>query len=181
LPTRTNSDYVIQSWDTAIKTDAHHDYSACVTLRLDDRKNYYVTDVLRGRFPYHELLEAAIFLARQHKPNIILVEDATLLGRTLVKDLTAAALPAVAVSPEGDKVVRLSLQSKTFANGQVFFPKEAPWLALLENECFAFPNGRNDDQVDALTQGLAYKRPPVWGDAQNENFARFVNGLWWVL
>ena len=28
-----------------------------------------------------------------------------------------------------------------------------------ENEIFAFPNGRYDDQVDALVQALAYKRP----------------------
>jgi hypothetical protein len=29
-------------------------------------------------------------------------------------------------------------------------PVEAPWLADFENELLAFPNGRNDDQVDAL-------------------------------
>jgi predicted phage terminase large subunit-like protein len=178
LPTRTNSDYVIQSWDTAVKTDEHHDYSACVTLRLDDRKNYYVTDVLRGRFPYHELLEAAISQAREHSPNIILVEDATLLGRTLVKDLKATGLSAADVVPEGDKLTRLSLQSKKFANGQVFFPKEAHWLAPLENECFAFPNGRYDDQVDALIQGLAWERPtPLWTDQRLENLNYFTARL----
>jgi predicted phage terminase large subunit-like protein len=39
----------------------------------------------------------------------------------------------------------------------MFLPKQAPWLVDLENELFAFPNGRYDDQVDALIQALAYE------------------------
>jgi phage terminase large subunit-like protein len=39
----------------------------------------------------------------------------------------------------------------------VFFPEKAPWLEDLENELLAFP-GRHDDQVDALIQGLAWRR-----------------------
>jgi len=30
-------------------------------------------------------------------------------------------------------------------------PVEAPWLADFENELLAFPSGRYDDQVDALS------------------------------
>jgi hypothetical protein len=39
----------------------------------------------------------------------------------------------------------------------VLFPEKAPWLEDLENELLAFP-GRHDDQVDALIQGLAWRR-----------------------
>jgi hypothetical protein len=35
--------------------------------------------------------------------------------------------------------------------------EKAPWLEDLEHELLAFP-GRHDDQIDALIQGLAYKR-----------------------
>ncbi len=128
---------------------------------------------LAGRQPIQELLrhrrvkgsvslsrtESASHLSGQkYKPDTILIEESG-LGRTLLRDLKSAWLPVVGVIPEGDKLTRVSVELEKFANGQVFFPKKAPWLLVLENEVFAFPNGRNDDLVDALFQALAYKRP----------------------
>jgi len=66
-----------------------------------------------------------------------------------------------------------------FANRQVFFPKEAPWLVDFEDELLAVPNGRFDDQVDALIQALAYKRPvSLFDDAALKGWENFVNALW---
>jgi predicted phage terminase large subunit-like protein len=156
--------YVIQSWDTANRADAGSDYSACVTVLCDEDKNQYVIDVMRERLWYGDLLEAAISQARQHKPLVILVENAG-VGRHLVNDLKARMLPAFAVAPEGDKVTRLSIQSGKFANGQILFPSDAAWLAALEDELFAFPNGRYDDQVDALVQALGDLPAGIWTPA----------------
>ena len=177
LPIRKESHYVIQSWDTAIKVDATNDCSACATLLVDDERNYYLLEVLRDRLLYPELKAQAISQAKKHRPNTILIEEAG-LGRTLIKDLKAAGLPAVGVIPEGDKLTRVSIQLEKFANGQVFLPREAPWLVPFENELFAFPNGRYDDQVDAVIQALAYKRPtPFWNDAALKGFENF-SSLW---
>jgi predicted phage terminase large subunit-like protein len=155
LPIRKESHRVIQSWDTAIKADANNDFSACATLLVDEHRNYYLLEVLRDRLLYPELKAQAISQAQKHKPETILIEEAGLLGRTLIKDLKAAGLPAVGVFPEGDKLTRLSVQLEKLR--QMFLPKDAPWLVGLENELFAFPYGRYDDQVDALIQALAYK------------------------
>ena len=38
--------------------------------------------------------------------------------------------------------------------GDVRIPRHAPWLDDLKAEVLAFPNGRHDDQVDALSQLL---------------------------
>jgi phage terminase large subunit-like protein len=66
-----------------------------------------------------------------------------------------------------------------FANGQVFFPREAPWLVDFENELLAFPNGRHDDQVDAVFQALAHKRPTsLWDDRALKGLENFTNALW---
>ncbi len=177
LPIRKESHYVIQSWDTAIKVDATNDCSACATLLVDDEPNYYLLEVVRDRLLYPELKAHAISQAKKHRPNIILIEEAG-LGRTLIKDLKAAGFKAVGVSPEGDKLTRVSVQLEKFANGQVFFPREAPWLVDLENELFAFPNGRYDDQVDALVQALAHKRPTfLWSDAALRNMESFTLGV----
>ena len=178
LPIRKKSHYVIQSWDTAIKVDATNDCSVCATLLVDDQRNYYLLEVVRDRLLYPELKAQAISQAKKHRPNTILIEEAG-LGRTLIKDLKAAGLPAVGVIPEGDKLTRVSIQLEKFANRQVFFPREAPWLVDFENELFAFPNGRYDDQVDALIQALAYKRPtPLWNDASLKGFENLMNSLW---
>ena len=163
LPIRKPSHYVIQSWDTAIKADPSHDWSVGVTLLVDERRNYYVLEVLRERLLYPDLKARAISQARKYRPNKILIEDAG-LGRTLIKELRAAGLPAVGVIPDGDKWTRVSVQLEKFANRQVFLPRKAPWLSDFENEIFAFPNGGYDDQVDALIQALAHKVPHLWDD-----------------
>ena len=38
------------------------------------------------------------------------------------------------------------------ASGKVLLPREARWLEDFKREVITFPNGRHDDQVDALTQ-----------------------------
>ena len=47
-------------------------------------------------------------------------------------------------------------QTPRFEAGHVFFPNDAPWLAVLMNELLAFPNGRHDDQVDSVSQFLKW-------------------------
>jgi phage terminase large subunit-like protein len=39
-------------------------------------------------------------------------------------------------------------------SGRIAFPGEAPWLAEVRRALMLFPKGRNDDQVDSLTQLL---------------------------
>jgi predicted phage terminase large subunit-like protein len=165
-PIRTQSHRIIQSWDTAIKVDASSDFSVCATLLVDEHRNYYLLEILRDRVLYPELKAHAIAQAEKHKPDTILIEEAG-LGRTLVKHLKAAGLPAVGVFPEGDKLTRLSVQLEKFAN--MFLPERAPWLVDFENELFAFPNGRYDDQVDALIQALAYELKGEWNGATLED------------
>ena len=39
----------------------------------------------------------------------------------------------------------------------VFLPKDAPWLDEFRCELLAFPHGRHDDQVDALSQLMTWE------------------------
>jgi len=59
--------------------------------------------------------------------------------------------------PDTDKRARVIAQSDLFAGGSVLFPRRAAWLEEFTAELLAFP-GRHDDQVDAITQGLAWGR-----------------------
>jgi phage terminase large subunit-like protein len=71
----------------------------------------------------------------------------------------------------------MAIQSAKFENGQVFLPKEAPWLRDLEDELFAFPNGRHDDQVDSISQALGYKIASLWTKESLDGYNNFLNAL----
>ena len=176
LPICKEPRYIIQSWDTAIKVDATNDYSVCATLLVDDQRNYYLLEVVRDRLLYPDLKRQAISQAEKHRPNIILIEEAG-LGRTLIKDLKTARLPAAGVTPEGDKLTRVSIQLEKFTNRQVFLPRAAPWLVPFENELFAFPNGPYDDQVDAVIHALPTPLW-IWNEAALKGLENVANSLW---
>jgi predicted phage terminase large subunit-like protein len=154
LPVLDSSSIIVQSWDTATKEGGENDYSVCTTWLIRGNK-YYLIDVMRGRFNYPTLKARAASHARAHRANKILIED-TGVGTALIAELQSDGLPVIAVKPEHNKLIRMSVQSAKFESGQVFFPNQAPWLADLESELFAFPGARHDDQVDSISQALAH-------------------------
>lgn len=147
---------IIQSWDTAAKNGAQNDWSVCTTWLVVDG-DYYLLDVVRGRFEYPALRDTAIELAKRFKPHEILVEDAS-TGIALAQELRDKTDCFVnPVKIDHDKVGRLYVQQGKFAAGRVMFPRNAPFLAELEMELLTFPQGRHDDQVDSISQALAYE------------------------
>jgi predicted phage terminase large subunit-like protein len=44
--------------------------------------------------------------------------------------------------------------------GNIAVPNAAPWLATFQREVTMFPNGKNDDQVDCLSQFLKWFAGP---------------------
>jgi phage terminase large subunit-like protein len=73
--------------------------------------------------------------------------------------------------PDTDKRARLIAQTDLFAGGSVCLPQRAGWLEEFVADLLAFP-GRHDDQVDALTQGLAWGRQQ-WSRKVTVGFYRF--------
>ncbi|MBR0826154.1 phage terminase large subunit [Bradyrhizobium manausense] len=147
---------IIQSWDTAAKNGAQNDWSVCTTWLVVDG-NYYLLDLVRGRFEYPVLRDTALELARRFKPHEILVEDAS-TGIALAQELddkTDCFVKPIKI--EHDKIGRVYVQQGKFAAGRVWFPRNAPFLAELEMELLTFPQARHDDQVDSISQALAYE------------------------
>jgi predicted phage terminase large subunit-like protein len=165
----------IQSWDVANKQGEENDYSVCTTWVVHENK-YYLKDRLRGRFDFPTLRRKVSEQAKLHKASQVLIEDAG-FGTALIQEFKTADFSVVAVKPEYDKKIRMAIQSAKFENGQVFLPKEAPWLPDLEDELFAFPNGRHDDQVDSISQALGHKSPSGWTKESYEGFNNLVTDL----
>jgi predicted phage terminase large subunit-like protein len=157
LPERTYRTKVIQSWDCASKEGAQNSWSVCTTWLIVDKRDYYLLDVTRGRYEYPRLRQAAVALAERFNPTAIVVEDAS-TGIALAQDLKDSGRFRVRPIPvDRDKVTRLYVQAAKFEAGHVYFPKSAPYLPELEAELLTFPQGKHDDQVDSITQALAFK------------------------
>jgi predicted phage terminase large subunit-like protein len=156
-PERTSRMRLIQSWDCAGKEGALNSWSVCTTWLIVDKRDYYLLDVTRGRFEYPKLRQTALTLAERYDPTAILLED-TSAGIALGQELRQLGQYRVkSVQVERDKVTRLYVQAAKFEAGNVYFPRNAPFLLDLEAELLSFPQGKHDDQVDSLTQALAFK------------------------
>lgn len=165
-PRRQTGDLIVQSWDTASKDGVFNDFSVCVTALVRQRQ-IFVLDVFRKKLQFPDLRRRAIDLARLWKTNTLLIEDAA-SGAQLIQVLRHEAPQGVptpiARKPEGDKETRFSAQTHRIEAGDLLLPEDAPWLAGFETELLGFPNLRHDDQVDALTQLLAWgwsRRGPI--------------------
>jgi predicted phage terminase large subunit-like protein len=169
------SGLIIQSWDVANKQGESNDYSVCTTWLIHENR-YYLKNVLRGRFDFPNLCTLVSEHAKLHKASQVLIEDVG-FGTALIQEIKSSDFKIVPVKVEHDKETRMAIQAGKFANGQVFFPKEAPGLRDLEDELFAFPNGRYDDQVDSISQALAHKSPTGWTKESCEGLNNFVNAL----
>jgi predicted phage terminase large subunit-like protein len=87
-----------------------------------------------------------------------LIEESP-ISKGLIQSLsTEHRINVVAYKPDTDKRARLIAQSDLFEGGSVLLPAKAAWREEFIAELLAFPAAPNDDQVDALTQALAYGR-----------------------
>ncbi len=145
---------VVQSWDTASKDNPYNDWSVCVSA-LVRSKDIFILDVLRRRMQIPQLRDTAVRLAREHRADVVLVEDhasGTQLIQLLRTDRPAGVPGPIARRAETDKQSRALLAAATIEAGNVYLPHDAPWLPEFVSELAGFPNSRFDDQVDALSQ-----------------------------
>lgn len=155
-----DGDEIVQSWDTASKEGVHNDWSVCITA-IVTRQFVYIIDVVRKKAEFPDLKKLAISNAVRHRATVMLVEDqasGTQLLQTLRSEGPVGVPPLIACRPENDKKSRVAGISAMIEAGQLLLPREASWLAEFKQELLAFPNGRFDDQVDALSQLLAWVR-----------------------
>jgi predicted phage terminase large subunit-like protein len=157
--THQPGDRIVMSWDIALSETESGDYSACVVL-LIRKEVVFILKVIRGRFPFETLKKKVIELKQQYHPSTLLIEESPIsLG--LIQSVRERSINVTTYKPDRDKRARLIAQTDLFAGGSVRLPRRAEWLDDFVAELLAFP-GRHDDQVDALTQGLAWGRQH-WG------------------
>jgi predicted phage terminase large subunit-like protein len=128
---------------------------------LNRGDTYYVLEVLRGKFPFDKLKDKIIEMKERYGNAASLVIEESSISLGLIQALREKHVNIVDYKPNRDKRSRLISQIDLFEGGSVLLPKDAPWLDAFVSELLSFP-GRHDDQVDALTQGLAWRREANW-------------------
>ena len=148
--------YKIQSWDTAYTANQNSDYSACTTWGVfsgEGGYNLILLDSYRERLTFPELKNAAISLYNTHQPDNILVE-AKASGLSLVQELMRTGIPITPFNPKRmDKLARVHAITPLFESGRIWAPDTDETEAVV-SQCAAFPNTKNDDLVDSLSQAL---------------------------
>lgn len=170
-------DEVIQSWDCSFKDTKTSSYVVGqVWGRIEANK--YLLDQVREKMDFPATIQAIKNLSSKWlAARTVLVEDKA-NGPAVISTLKNEISGIIPVNPEGGKVVRAQAVSPDIEAGNVFLPAPAiaPWIHDFIEECAAFPNAANDDQVDAMTQALSrlYSRatsiPKVTSTPREEDY-----------
>lgn len=155
---------VIQSWDLTFTGKRGSDYVVGQTWAIHG-PNMYLLDQARGRWSYSEQL-AQIRAMRERWPatSATLIEAAA-NGHAAIDTLRqgtpdSPGIPGVVpVTPRGGKTVRADAVAPLIEAGNIHLP-QTRWADDLIEEAAAFPNAAHDDQVDALTQAIAWALIP---------------------
>lgn len=148
--------HTVLSLDAASKVSSTNDYSVLLTAATDGVM-YCVLDVVRGRWEFPQLRDQVMTAHSRFHPNAVVIEDAS-AGVGLAQELQQETnLPILPVPARASKISRAEGVAPLFEAGKVALPQPAlglAWLDDFETELLRFPNGKHDDQVDALVLAL---------------------------
>ena len=88
----------------------------------------------------------------------ILIEDKA-SGQSIIQDLQRLDYTNIKpIKPKLDKVTRFASVVDLFQMGKVLLPKESSFNRALLRELAVFPNSKNDDIVDSVSQFLNFSK-----------------------
>lgn len=142
--------------DHAVGTNQRNDPSCFIKVGVDKQNNIYVLDTIWQRMTTDVAVERMLAMASgDQKPLLWWAERGHIsksIGPFLNKRMleTGTYINIVEVTPAVDKEQRAQSIAARVAMGKVYFPKVSWWTEKAVNEMLSFPNGLNDDFVDAL-------------------------------
>jgi predicted phage terminase large subunit-like protein len=156
-------EYILQTMDTAYSKKETADFSVIATWGVfypsaDGGPALILLSVQKGRWDFPELKRVARSEYLYWNPDNVLIE-AKATGTPLQQELRKMGIPVTMYSPGGrrtgqDKVSRANAVAPILESGMVWYPEGEEFAQDLVEECAAFPNGSNDDQVDVTVMAL---------------------------
>lgn len=143
----------ILSVDATFKDGEKSDY-VVIQVWGKTGADMYLIDQHRAKMDFPTTLVAIRNMIKKHPDaHAKFIEDKA-NGSAIIAMLRREIGGIIPVNPQGGKVARVNAISAYIESGNVYLPRNASWLIDFLNEASAFPNGKHDDQVDAMSQAL---------------------------
>ena len=164
-PLRMSHARWIDSWDAAFKGTDSSDFVVGQRWAVDG-KDRFLIEQERDRWSFTQTVER---VKRWETDAVVgsnwvyekLIEDKA-NGPAIIDTLKSHVQGIKPITPKSSKEARARAVTPEVEAGHIYLPHpDEPgneWVRDLVSECRAFPNGANDDQVDAMTQVLNHVR-----------------------
>lgn len=147
----------VRAWDLAA-TDGGGDWTVGVLMGVDERRRFWVLDVVRGQWAPDERDKVVRSTAQRdgHAVTILGPQDPGSAGKdtALAFSRLLAGYTVVTRRVTGQKTVRAEPMASQIGAGNMTVLR-ASWTDTLVEELRQFPRGTNDDQVDAASDAFA--------------------------
>lgn len=153
MRTYISSDYAV--------TEGGGDWTVHLVVGVDPRDDIYLLDMWRDRTDSLTWVEALLDMAARYKPLELIGEKGQIdrsvkpLLRKRMQERKQYYYERTYNMPKGGsdrsaKEISAQAIRGRFAQGKVYLPRHAPWVADLIHEMMMFPAGKHDDQIDCL-------------------------------
>jgi len=168
--------------DPAISLEKEADFTALVTVGVDEHNNIYILDILREKEQVDGIIKAIFQQNERWHPSAIGLEQVafqTALRYSLKKEMDERKryLNIVELKPHGrNKDSRIRALQPLYANGKVLHNRDLIYTIYLEDELLRFPFGKHDDLIDALAYALDIIHPAVRKVTSNRTERKYLYG-----
>ncbi len=142
-----------RGYDLAISTKTSADHTASFRCAYDKQGNLYIADGYRAKIEYPEQRRYIIERMRS-EPNTEHGVESAMHGKAVVQELRrdreARRYAFREVRVVGDKLTRALTWLNLAEAGKLILVR-GPWISEFIDEVAAFPTGRYDDQIDAVS------------------------------
>ena len=144
----------VRYWDLAVSGRKKADFVCGAMCGRDRQGRFFIMDVRRMPGPWAD--------ARPKIRNVMLADEMGVIQGVEIsgqqggyyqefkRDALLMTRPIAPVNPRGNKESRAQLWATRIEDDMVFMVR-GPWNEEFKGEAAAFPNGRHDDQVDAVS------------------------------
>jgi predicted phage terminase large subunit-like protein len=141
----------------------------------------YLVDMVRGRMDFAATVRAVRNLSAAYPQAAAKYVEDKANGSAVISALSREIQGLVPVEPRGSKTVRAYSVQPLLEAGNVLLPEGKGFTHELVEEATAFPFGKHDDMVDAMTQaleqtGLRNSRPAGHGAGARRQAGNIFRG-----
>lgn len=141
-------------WDLGFSESDDSDESAGALVAVDDQQNIYIRDVITRQKQWPIVSQTIKDTYRTDGGNVHTFCEAIGTQKGYVSDLRASGYNIVPRKHKGEKAVEAGLWQSQQWSGKVNVPNNANWTQRLIDQAHAFPGGKHDDIIDAITGAI---------------------------